>query len=132
MLDAFVLSLEGEFDIAERQRLLDAFALTAEAPVVILDFAKTRYVDSTVLECLIGLNRKVAERGARLILGGLTPPLRRIFQICDLERRFDIREGLNDAIAFLDLDPARTRRLTVTVEPGGAPEAIEVRSGKRP
>lgn len=43
-VDALVIALEGEFDIAERVRLLDAFAVTTSSPLVVIDFEKTRYI----------------------------------------------------------------------------------------
>ncbi len=125
-LDAFVIVLEGEFDIAERARLLDAFAVTASAPIVIVSFEKTRYVDSTVLECLVALERSIGERSAKLLLVDLRPEIRRIFEVCGLQRHFDIRERLGDVIAALELDSARMRRLTLVAEPVVAAEAIEV------
>lgn len=115
-IDAFVVSLDGEFDIAERVRLLDAFAVTAAAPAVVIDFEKTRYVDSTVLECLVALERTISERGAKLILVELRPEIRRIFDVCGLERLFDIRDRLSDATAALGVDSTRLRRLTLVAE----------------
>jgi anti-sigma B factor antagonist len=123
-IDAFVVSLDGEFDIAERVRLLDAFAVTASAPAVVIDFEKTRYVDSTVLECLVALERTIAERGAKLVLVELRPEIRRIFDVCGLERLFDIRHHLSDATAALLVDSARVRRLTLVAEPA-TPESFD-------
>jgi anti-sigma B factor antagonist len=116
-LDVFVISLEGEFDIAERVRLLDAFALTANTAVVVIDFEKTHYVDSSVLECLVSLERAVTGRGARLFLVGLRPEIRRIFEVCGLDRVFEIRIRRDDVAQALPVDPSRMRRLALIVEP---------------
>jgi anti-sigma B factor antagonist len=116
-LDVFVISLEGEFDIAERVRLLDAFALTANAPVVVVNFEKTRYVDSSVLECLVSLERAITSRGATLRLVGLRSAIRRIFDVCGLDRIFDIRDKLSDVPEAFDVDQSRVRRLALIVEP---------------
>jgi anti-sigma B factor antagonist len=114
--DVFVVSLEGEFDVSERVRLLDAFAVTTASPSVVIDFEKARYIDSSVLECLIALERTIEERGARLCLTGLGPELRRILEICALEPLFDIRAKLSDVIGTTDLDSPGVRRLLLTAQ----------------
>jgi len=116
-LDVFILSLEGEFDIAERVRLLDAFGVSTSAPVVVIDLHKTRYVDSSVLECIVALERATAKRGAKLTLTGLRPEIRRIFEVCGLDRFLDIRDEMSDVTSALGADPARVRRLTLISEP---------------
>jgi len=116
-VDVFVINLEGEFDIAERVRLLDAFALTQNARVVVVNFEKTRYVDSSVLECLVSLERAVTGSGRTLRLAGLPSEIRRIFDVCGLDRIFEIRDKLSDLREVLEVEPSRARRLTLTVEP---------------
>lgn len=116
-LDAFVISLVGEFDIAERARLLDAFAIVTTAAVVVIDLAETRYLDSTVIECIVALKHAVAERGARLVLVGLSPDIRRIVEICNLERLLEIRPSLGDVTSELSGDAPRLRRLSLIAEP---------------
>jgi anti-anti-sigma factor len=116
-LDAFIISLVGDFDIAERARLLDACAIAMSAAVVVIDLKKTRYLDSTVLECIVALRHAVAERGARLVLVGLSPDIRRIVEICNLERILEIRPSLSDVTNELSGDRApRLRRLSLIAE----------------
>jgi anti-sigma B factor antagonist len=124
-LDVFVVSLEGEFDIAERVRLLDAFALTANASVVVVNFEKTHYVDSSVLECLVALERAITGRGATLRLVGLRSEIRRIFDVCGLDRIFDIRDKLSDVPEVSAVDQSRVRRLALIVEPAIGPDSDE-------
>ena len=125
-LDAFVISLEGEFDLAERTRLLDAFAITTSSPIVIINFEKTRYIDSTVLECLVALERTIAERGARLILVGLRPEIRRVFDVCGLQRLFDIRDTLAVVAKALAVEASRVRKLSLIAEPTVAAAAVDI------
>lgn len=126
-LDAFVICLEGEFDIAERARLLDAFAVATSSAAVVIDFEPTRYVDSTVLECLVALQRALTERGGRLLLVELSPEIRRIFDVCGLDRLFSIRGSLREVMDDLDADGdgARVRRLTLVAEPANAAKMAE-------
>ena len=126
-LDAFVIALEGDFDIAERPRLLDAFAIAAPSAAVVIDFRRTRYIDSTVLECLVALQRSLGARGAKLLLVELSPEIRRIFDVCGLDRLLYIRGSLSEVMDELDADPIRVRRLTLIAEPT---DALEIDRGK--
>jgi anti-sigma B factor antagonist len=121
-LDAFVVCLEGEFDIAERPRLLDAFALASNSATVVIDFKRTRYVDSTVLECLVALQRALGARGGRLLLVEIPPGIRRIFDVCGLERFLSVRGTRSEVMDELEADPSRVRRLTLIAEPTEAEE----------
>lgn len=113
----FALALDGEFDIAERARVLEAFAEATNWPLIIVDFERTRYVDSTVLECLVELERAATKRKSKLILVGLRPEIRRIFEICDLQRHFDIRAQFNDLVTPLRLSRPDVHRVTLVAEP---------------
>ncbi|MGA8574098.1 MAG: STAS domain-containing protein [Candidatus Cybelea sp.] len=111
----FVIRLEGAFDSSERTRLTDAFGVPTSVPVVVVDFERVGYVDSTVLNCLIVLERATRERNARLILVGLSPTVERIFAVCKLDEHFDIRRSLND---LGPVEPAQMRRLTLVAQSG--------------
>ncbi|MBV9015386.1 MAG: STAS domain-containing protein [Alphaproteobacteria bacterium] len=113
----FAVSLEGEIDIAERARVLDAFAQATTWPVIIVDFERTRYVDSTVLECLVALGRAAQKRGADLVVVGLRPEIRRIFEICDLQRHFEIRATSSDVIGTLGTRETDVYRMSLVAEP---------------
>ena len=123
-LDAFVISLDGEFDLAERTHLLDAFAVTMNTALVVVDFHKTRYIDSTVIECLIAFQQTSTRRGAKLVLAGLRPEIRRIFDVCSLDRIFDIRSKLSDVEDLEAVDAERLARLTLVATPID-PEAVK-------
>jgi anti-sigma B factor antagonist len=122
-LDAFVIRLEGEFDISERARLLDAFAVASNCAAVVIDFKRTRYVDSTVLESLVAFQRAIGERGGKLLLVALPPGVRRIVEVCNLDRLFTIRSSLDEVMRDLSADASRVRRLTLIAEPTEAAES---------
>jgi len=121
-LDAFVIRPEGDFDVAERARLLDAFAIAASSAAVVIDCRRTRYMDSTVLECLVALQRALGARGGKLVLAEPSPEIRRIFDVCSLDRLLYIRGSLSEVMDELDADPVRVRRLTLIAEPTDAVE----------
>jgi anti-sigma B factor antagonist len=122
----FVIQLEGEFDLAERERLIDAFAIVQSAPVVVVDLRKTTYIDSAVLQRLVALNEATHKRDAKLVVVGLHGAILRLFQITGLDQVFEIRDTLNDVAG---LDGARARRLTIESRPitkiiAAAPSAV--------
>ena len=104
-----VIHLRGEFDLSERDRLLDGFATVDNASLVIVDFEQTSYIDSVVLECFVALNAAIAKRGGRMILLGVGGAVSRLLEVTSLDGLFDIRRRLND----IPLDATPLRRLTI-------------------
>src|SRR5580693_9450323 len=90
-LKTFIIRLNGEFDLAERERLADAFGVATLTQLVIVDFEKTAYIDSTVLNCLVAFQAAAQKRNARLVLTGLSASLQRILKLSNLDQYFDIR-----------------------------------------
>jgi anti-sigma B factor antagonist len=110
----FIIRLEGEFDIADADRLTDAFAVANSAPLVIVDLEKTDYIDSTVLERLIVLHQTTQGRGAKLVLVGMKSGVRRLFEVTELHRIFTIHDSVRDVA---DVSHAEVRRLTIEGRP---------------
>ncbi len=111
---AFIIRLEGEFDVAERQRLTDAFAIAISAPLVIVDLEGTDYIDSSVLECLITLHKATHQRGAELVLVGMNSQVRRLFEVTELQKLFSICASVAEAT---DVGRAEVGRLTIEARP---------------
>ena len=44
------IELVGEFEVGDRHRLIDAFALAQDADSIVVDLAGCAYIDSTALE----------------------------------------------------------------------------------
>lgn len=110
----FIIQLEGEFDIAERTRLLDVFAIAETAPVVIVNLERTTYIDSIVLECLVALKVAKEKQGTELILVGAREPVLRLFEITRLDSFFDMRLSVKDVGLN---EPTQVRRLTIESRP---------------
>jgi anti-anti-sigma factor len=88
-----VLVLEGELDIAaapELRRHVDEFAGAG----LVLDFARTTFIDSAVLKELLRARVELAERGVGLVLAGVPVPVRRLM---DLTRTAELFEHAPDA-----------------------------------
>jgi anti-anti-sigma factor len=111
-LRATVLHFEGGFDLSDRVRIQDAFAVAAASPLVVIDFEKTSSIDSSVLQCLAALWQVLNERNSRLRLVGVRQQIAELLRICRFEHLFEIRPTLNDAIGK-ECDVGRLGRLTV-------------------
>lgn len=107
--EAVVIHLEGEFDLSERDRLRDAFASIGDAPLVIVDFEKVAYIDSVVLECLVGLHGAIEKRNGRMVLLGVGGSVMRLLEVTSLDRIFEIHKNLGD----LGLDTTQLQTLTI-------------------
>ncbi len=104
-----LVSLEGEFDVCDRRRLTDAFAVAAASSSVIVDFDRATYIDSSALHCILILRQKMQESQSDLVLVGLHDSVRRVFEVCHLEALFDIRPSLESMNG--ELDSSRLQRV---------------------
>ncbi|NOY82768.1 MAG: STAS domain-containing protein [Kiritimatiellaeota bacterium] len=68
-----------------------------EAVGIVLDFSRTRFVDSVGLGTLVNLLKSASQRETPLALAGLTPQVRQIFELTRLYRLFDIFETVEQA-----------------------------------
>jgi anti-sigma B factor antagonist len=114
MTGTLVIHLSGEFDVSQRERLQDAFAVANSASTVVVDFTDVEFMDSTVLTCLIELQKATARRGGAVTLVGLNPFFQRLVAVCGLDSLFDIRESLGAAHNPAD---DGVQRLTLVAQP---------------
>ena len=88
-----VLVLEGELDIAAAPQLRKRFDDFA-GDALVLDLERTTFIDSAVLRELLRARAELAERGMRLVLAAVPPPVRRLM---DLTRTSELFEHAPDA-----------------------------------
>jgi anti-sigma B factor antagonist len=112
-VSAFVIHLEGEFDLAERDRLTDAAAVAQNAPVVVINLERTGYIDSSVLHWLMTLHLATRKRGAKLTLVGARGTVRRLLEITQMDKVFDVRSKLSDLAGV----NGHAQRLTIEARP---------------
>lgn len=74
-----------------KQRVLDALASGVSS--VLLDFARTGYIDSAGLGALVSLAKATRERGGELRLSNLNADLRTLFSLTKLDELFGIEES---------------------------------------
>jgi len=64
----------------------------------VFDFSRVTYMSSSALGMLIGIQRRVARKGARLKLTGIQDDIMEVFRITQLDRVFDIYKGTEAAL----------------------------------
>jgi anti-anti-sigma factor len=87
-----ILVLNGAFDLTQRDRLKRAFDAIDHERCVVLDLAKTAFIDSTVLGSLLRLRADVLRNGGSFVLVAPSAMLRRLLDITMLSQVFDVRD----------------------------------------
>ena len=90
-----VVVLSGELDLAAAPRLRALVDETAGRALV-LDLSNATFIDSAVLKELLRARAELADRDVRLVLAGVSPPVRRLL---DLTRTSELFEDAPDAAA---------------------------------
>ena len=96
-----VLTLSGELDAYDAPALRTAFADAAadgSASAVVLDLTTVSFLDSTALGTIVGLLRRVRERGGELRVVLPETEARRIFELTSLDRSLDVRPDRASAL----------------------------------
>ena len=95
-----VIALEGELDLAAAPELrarVDDF----QGPTLVLDFARTTFIDSAVLKELLRGRVELAGRGVRLVLAGVPAPVRRLMDLTRTSELFEDAPDLDTALKRL-------------------------------
>ncbi|HEX4013935.1 MAG TPA: STAS domain-containing protein [Candidatus Cybelea sp.] len=88
-LGSIVMVFSGEYDLASKEQLREAFAVLVGAKQAVLDFNDVSYLDSTALSELTALHRARAAAGldpATIVTSNGN--ILRLFQIVDMQRFF--------------------------------------------
>lgn len=90
----WVVVLEGEVDIYTSPKLKAALieALEDKNSDILIDFLKVEYVDSTGLGALISILKKVKENDNMVYVENVKPNIRKLFDITNLDKVFEIKE----------------------------------------
>ncbi|WP_433248234.1 STAS domain-containing protein [Streptosporangium sp. CA-135522] len=99
--DAIIVRPAGELDLAStpilRAQLERIWALP-DVAVLIMDLSEVTFCDSTGLAVLIATLRRSRERGARLMLAGITGMLVRLLALTGLRDAFAIYPDVTEAL----------------------------------
>ena len=93
--DSIVVNITQErLDITVATKLLnDLQDILSKTPVtVILNLRLVNYMDSSVLGVLVNFQKKIKEANKKLIVTGLSPSIKKIFELTKLNLFFTIKD----------------------------------------
>ena len=95
-----IVEVEGQLIVGNRQELKATIqqALDNGERKLLVDFAKTGYIDSSGLGALVSISKKVREQGGELRLAGLNEDLRSLFELTKLDTLFAISDTAERAV----------------------------------
>ncbi len=100
-----LLTVKGEIDLYNAKQLKEKVGYVTEdtdAANLVLDIRNVKYIDSTGLGILIGIKRRIAEGGGRLILVLTSERIIKLFSITGLSNIFTIAENKEAALKKLE------------------------------
>ena len=96
-----VLVLRGELDLAAAPQLSERVDAVAPGQALVIDLAETTFIDSAVLRELLRARAELAGRGGRVVLAGITEPVRRLLELTRTSELFDEEPDAATAIKRL-------------------------------
>lgn len=99
--DRLVVDVDGQLVVGNRQEFKQVILDEVEQGVrlVIVDFSKSAYIDSSGLGALVSLGKRLREVGGDLRLTGLNDDLRTLFELTRLDSLFPLFSSREDALA---------------------------------
>jgi anti-sigma B factor antagonist len=94
-----IVELEGEVDLrtAPQLRIMLLDVLDRKAARIILDLSGVRYIDSSGVGTIVELKRRAMQTDSKVVLVGLQPRVRSLFEITRLDKFFIITDSLDEA-----------------------------------
>jgi len=99
--DRLLVEVDGQLVVGNRQEFKQAILDEVEhgARLVVVDFSRAAYIDSSGLGALVSLGKRLRELGGDLRLAALTDDLRTLFELTRLDALFPLYASREDAIA---------------------------------
>ncbi len=87
-----VVDVAGEVDLYTAPRLEEALtrAAAADPPLIVVNLARTTYLDSTALRVLTAARRRAQERSGDIALVTTQPKIAKLFTITGLDQLFPL------------------------------------------
>jgi anti-anti-sigma factor len=103
-----VVKLNGDLDFSKKTEIAELLAAADNTDIAIVDLAGVTYIDSSCLSCLALQKKRMRENGTAAILriAGASESLRRIFEICGLDKSFELYPSLEHAQSTRALSPS--------------------------
>ena len=99
--DRLLVNVDGQLVVGNRQAFKQAVLDEVEqgARLVIIDFSRAAYIDSSGLGALVSLGKRLRELGGDVRLAALNDDLRTLFELTRLDALFPLSASRNVAIA---------------------------------
>ncbi len=99
--DRLVVDVDGQLVVSNRQEFKQLVLDEVEqgARLVVIDFTKSAYIDSSGLGALVSLGKRIREAGGELRLAALNEDLRTLFELTRLDALFPVFATREDALA---------------------------------
>jgi len=112
------VALAGEIDLYERERLDAVLDVTERPAVVILDLARTSYLDSSALGAFVSLRERLIDSaGSEVIFAGAGKQVARLFEICGFDQVFARFDSVDAALQHLRVDQGDVERRRLESNP---------------
>lgn len=98
--DVVIVEIEGQLIVSNRQELKQRVLDEAEAGArkILVDFARTGYIDSAGLGVLVSLAKRLRELGGDIRLSNLNDDLHTLFELTKLDTLFQIADSRERAL----------------------------------
>jgi len=98
--DVSIVEVDGQLIVSNRQELKQKVLDQLEKGTrkVLVDFARTSYIDSSGLGVLVSLAKRMRELGGDLRLANLNDDLQTLFELTKLDTLFQISESRERAL----------------------------------
>jgi len=99
-----IVRLEGALDVSQAIQLRNVLAEQLDGPAarVLVDLSAVRIVDSSGVGILVTAHRLAEKLGARIVLAGAQPAVRRVFELTRTDRLLRIVPTLAEGSEALD------------------------------
>ncbi len=95
-----VLSIGGDLDVLGAPDLRQAVvaAVAGGSRLLVLDLSELDFVDSFGIGAVVGALKRLRQRGGDLALVCPSPRIRRVFEICDLDRILAMHDSMDSLL----------------------------------
>jgi len=94
-----VVHLAGEIDMRSAPTVQGSLLDLTRGPLerIVLDLSGVNYIDSSGVGTLVVLKREIEKLRAKIVLAGLQPRVKSVFEITRLDRFFTIANSVDEA-----------------------------------
>lgn len=95
--DIFIITLQGTLDASTAPRLKQFQSASAAANPIVINLSEVDFLDSSGLGTLVGIAREKREQGGDVLLACMNNKGRKVFDITQVYKLFDIYDDVEAA-----------------------------------